>query len=402
MFGQSTLGSQEMMSNGSSQPRWTSNHKKRIIPNHLVPTKKTGFHLSTSTGSKNKKNDGNGNLDKSSSLVSTDQYNILSFGSQRRKTIGQQIPFDKSALFDTTSVDLTRMDDTGNDSIYEDNIVSMGEDMPPTRSIHDLNDEILVGLNKPTQSDSFINKDPQQFRSIFNRDQDPSLTNLNANSDKMNSLTTNESAVLVFGYPESISELVIQHFQDFGTILENFDSKTSTNSLLSIDKDRQHKIIPIFSGKNWVKITFDNPESAIEALQENGIVFNGCILGVIPYSKDAIEKLQKRKLSKVEDIGGKIDLSSISTLDDNNLKTNNNNNTNINKVVNTKGNNNNKANNSINNTNSVTTKLDIKDGSKFFLKSEEELKSINNTKSSNNNLTLIQKATKFLFGFHEL
>lgn len=355
LFGQSTPGSQDGMNSGITQPNWTQNQKKRIIPNHLVPKKKTGFHLSTSTGGKKKNN--------ATQLVSTDQYNILSFGSQRRKT-GQ---FDKS-IFDTTSVDLTRFDDTANESIYEDNSANLGEDFLPTRSIHDLNDEILVGLNKPAQTDSFINKDPKQFNNIFNRDEDVSKP-LNV---KVDTPVTNESAVLVFGYPESISSLVIQHFQQFGEVLENFDQEKPANSLLSID--RQHKIIPIFAGKNWVKLTFDNPDSAIEALLENGVVFNGSILGVIPYSKDAIEKLQKRKLTTDEDIGGKNDLNTKSKAEETSAQVNA----------------------------PVSSKIDIKDGSKFFLKSDDELKSIENVNNSNKNLTWVEKASKVLFGFHEL
>ena len=57
-----------------------------------------------------------------------------------------------------------------------------------------------------------------------------------------------------------------------------------------------NKIVPIFSGKHWIKLTFDNPNSALQALQENGNVFNGSIIGVVPYHKSIIEKLENRKI----------------------------------------------------------------------------------------------------------
>ena len=57
-----------------------------------------------------------------------------------------------------------------------------------------------------------------------------------------------------------------------------------------------NKIVPIFSGKHWIKLTFDNPNSALQALQENGNVFNGSMIGVVPYHKSIIEKLENRKI----------------------------------------------------------------------------------------------------------
>lgn len=126
---------------------------------------------------------------------------------------------------------------------------------------------------------------------------------------KSNPLQNGESAILIFGYPESMANQVISYFQEFGSILEEFEITKQKNTLLkhyqtNNGSNKMHQIVPILSGRSWVKITFDNPASAIDALQENGCVFNGVLLGVIPFSKDAIEKLQKRKLEEGEDIGG--------------------------------------------------------------------------------------------------
>ena len=110
-----------------------------------------------------------------------DRFNILSFGSQLRKSgtvsLANGIVDRRSSvgtLFDTTANELTRYDETFNETVVDDlynTSLSYGEDMPPTRSIHDLNNEILISLNKPVQQiDSFINKDPKNFNNVFNRD----------------------------------------------------------------------------------------------------------------------------------------------------------------------------------------------------------------------------------------
>lgn len=247
-------------------------------------------------------------------------------------------------------MDLTLHND--NESIYEES--NFGEDLPPTRSIHDLNH--ISTPSKPSQIELIINKDPNQFENVFNRNA-PKET-------PPKSINSSESAVLVFGYPESISDLVIQHFREFGEFLEKFDNNNKKHSSNSISLNNK-KIVPIFVGKNWLKLTFKNSDAASQALLENGIVFNGSILGVIPYSKEAIEKLQKRKLTDEEDFGTN-DLKSVKKEPLNN---------------------------------SISSNIDIKDGTKFFLKASDD--KVTN-KSENSNLTWYEKITKALFGFHEL
>nr|3P3D_A Chain A, Nucleoporin 53 [Meyerozyma guilliermondii] len=118
------------------------------------------------------------------------------------------------------------------------------------------------------------------------------------------SLSNGELAILVFGYPETMANQVIAYFQEFGTILEDFEVLRKPQAMTVGLQDRQ--FVPIFSGNSWTKITYDNPASAVDALLENGAVFNGVLLGVIPYTKDAVERLQKRKLTSSEDIGSGI------------------------------------------------------------------------------------------------
>lgn len=377
----------------NSQPTWFQNPKRRTIPNHLVPKRKSGFQLtSTSTSKKDSKN-------KKDLLQSNDssQFNLLSFGASQRKALTSSGTFDGTnnvgSLYDTSLGDISKYDKTFNDTLTDDfPLYSNGDDLPPSRSIYDLNDEVLISLNKPANqhADAFINKDPKNFNNVFNRD-----GNLNKNSEQTkedtlqsNPLQNGETAILVFGYPESMANQVILHLQEFGTILEEFEVTKQKNSLLKHYQNNngniKPQIVPILSGRSWVKITYDNPSSAIDALQENGCVFNGVLLGVIPYSKNSIEKLQKRKLTKEEDIGGGVEYQ-LNTFDNTQKKDD--------AIV---GDSNDVQ-------GSYITRLDIKDGSNFFLQSNstDPTKS-ESDKKKEENLGLAGKLFRYFFGFNEL
>ncbi|OWB70867.1 hypothetical protein B5S31_g548 [[Candida] boidinii] len=176
-----------------------------------------------------------------------------------------------------------------------------------------------------------------------------------AKKDVFNSLT-GESAVIIFGYDDEMFEELILYFDRFGKILENFniadnrintsyiasapfvpinDSLIADQSILAgsgstkpvstfsgrinntasmkyssriadLSNSTQKKSYPIFIGKQWVKITYDNIASAIRALRENGISLDGsnAVIGVIPYTKESLEALLHSKIPNDEDVGG--------------------------------------------------------------------------------------------------
>lgn len=381
------------MNINNKQPAWFQNPKKRTIPNHLVPKRKSGFQLTSTSTSKKDADTKNDTLKSNNSS----QFNLLSFGASQRKALTSSGSLDRTnsvgSLYDTSVGDISKYEKTLNETLSDDfSLYNNDDDLPPSRSIYDLNDEILISLNKPTNThaDAFINKNPKNFNNVFNKDD-----SFNSNQEqvleenlKSNPLQNAESAILIFGYPESMANQVISYFQEFGTILEEFEVTKQKNTLLKYyqtnnNPNKKNQIVPILSGRSWVKITFDNPSSAIDALQENGCVFNGVLLGVIPYSKDAIEKLQKRKLEEGEDIGGGIEyqLNSFDkskkpdriTGDSNDIQSN------------------------------YITKLDIRDGTSLFLnpnstdptKSEED-------KKKEENLGVVGKVFRYFFGFNEL
>lgn len=133
------------------------------------------------------------------------------------------------------------------------------------------------------------------------------------NNAELNKLS--ETAIIVFGYSETASNLIISHFSRFGNILEDFQilrgatglsSKSAGTRLRSTIKSKSTQTVkkyPIFTGEGWVKLTYDSPASAIRALEENGTVFNGSLIGCIPYSRAAIEQLGGCKIDDSDDIG---------------------------------------------------------------------------------------------------
>lgn len=297
----------------AGKPEWAQNSRRRVIPSHLAPKKKTGFHLSSSVATRKS------GLDKKDVLQAENggEFNLLSFGTnQKRLGTGS---FDRvnanSSFFDTSFAgDLTRFDDAVNISKTQDDflVYNYDEDMPPSRSIYDLNDEVLISL-KSQQNDTHDKtdaNDPKNFRNIFTRDA-PKTSPSEDSNDQAKQLSNGELAILVFGYPETMANQVIAYFQEFGTILEDFEVLRKPQAMTVGLQDKQ--FVPIFSGTSWTKITYDNSASAVDALLENGAVFNGVLLGVIPYTKDAVERLQKRKLTSSEDIGSGITAAAAET-----------------------------------------------------------------------------------------
>ena len=107
----------------------------------------------------------------------------------------------------------------------------------------------------------------------------------------------------MFGYSESIANEVIAHFAKFGNILEDFEATRTSVIFHKKLSDAPRKSYPIFTGSGWVKLTYDNKASAIRALEENGSVFHGSMIGCVPYSKDAVENIASVSISNNSNVG---------------------------------------------------------------------------------------------------
>ncbi|KAI5955274.1 hypothetical protein KGF54_001835 [Candida jiufengensis] len=387
------------------QPAWLQsqhNQKKRVIPNHLVPHKKSNFQINAPNLSKLNKNSSNSSS--SSMLVSNDQFNIVSFGNNRKHTVGNGALIDRnntslSALFDSVGGDLSRFDETMNESFQQDDsIIKSNEalaDAPPLRSMYDLNGDSFE-VSKPSRKQSnSINKDPKSYKNLFTRfeSSDDKLDKESRGDDKKNSnkIDLDSNAIIVFGYPENTSIQIIQFFKQFGTILEQFTDLSNTNegaTLLST-LEKQQTNANIFTGSNWIKFTYDNQNSALNALQENGSIFNGNLLGVVPFHKSVIEKLEKKKIFTNESIN---DLSTPLNFDKTTTK---------NESIITPP----SSSTSTSGANKSTyiNRLDIKEGTSFFINPDE--KKDENNKTENNKqpkLSLLSTLSKYIFGFHDL
>lgn len=377
-----------------TDPTWFQASSLRVIPNHLVSRKKPGFQISAVANKKDSKSTNGSSSSTSSGGFNTTDFNVITFGNSPHRT--------SSASYADT---LLFLNDAENTTINFDNddipLYSNSDDVPPSRSMYDLNDEAFMSLNKPSQhTESFINKDPRSFNNLFVKGDNKTKS---ADTDAkilQNPLLHSELAILVFGYPENMANQVIARFAEFGTILEDFEAartfKISSDGVANMvqatgafPSPTQDSVAqngpppPIFSGKSWVKLTYDNPSSAMDALQESGSVFNGCLIGVVPYIKDAVEKLLRRKLTSDEDIGGNLPLLAHSESakvdngvigDSNDMQA------------------------------SYIKRLDIKDGSELFLKANSANgdPSKGSAKKSNEKLGVWGTISNYFFGFHDL
>lgn len=215
------------------------------------------------------------------------------------------------------------------------------------------NDSLPWSTRNDDASDNLEN--PDSFKPK-NQNQNHSSYKLSPSSSySVNNLEKLYYSVIVYGFDDSNFSLVVEHFAKFGKIMEdltisdgnyhygslgnlvahdrlvdpnnsiaNDESATNKNNKKSLNSgkntnnnninpqntitgarnNKNNSLFPIFMGEGWIKLTYDNTNSAIRALAENltddG---NGNILGVIPYSKEDLEILINDKISNDLDIG---------------------------------------------------------------------------------------------------
>ncbi|GAV51779.1 hypothetical protein ZYGR_0AF02500 [Zygosaccharomyces rouxii] len=287
------------------EPEWFNNPKKRAIPQSIV---KRTTKRSPSADSSQADND-------SGSSTVRSGFNSIAFGTKRNAGGFQSSQIAKP----TANVEKN----TG--------ILIDSNEAPPSISLYDWQREDDFGTTLPQlNSNSLLPNDTQitsqspssSFKkgtsagSEFNAFDKGSVTKTNAQNRPESGGTDvgenlgqshNESAVIVFGYPESISNLIITHFSKFGYILEDFEVLRSSSGIntatLRLHGSKPGRKYPIFTGDGWVKLTYDSPSSALRALEENGRVYGGSLIGCVPYNKRAVEQLASCKIEKEDDIG---------------------------------------------------------------------------------------------------
>ncbi|AMD21733.1 HFL123Cp [Eremothecium sinecaudum] len=287
---QGLLGAQgQYNQNESNPPSWFHNPRKRTIPQTII---KRSSKPTTSEGATSTSSSGN------SSSAPNSGFGLISFGSK------------KSTIFNSRSTT------QGTDVLTSGNLIDSNE-APPMKSLYDLQREDEFGSVMPASNESNKKslalgktKETTSMRNVFDRDVQQQ-ENQEEQANSAAATNHNESAVLVFGYPESISNQIILHFSKFGNILEEFEVLRGVsgmnNAILRAAHSQNlenHKKYPIFTGDGWIKLTYDSPSSALRALQENGTVYGGSLIGCVPYNKQAVEQLASCRIEKSDDIGG--------------------------------------------------------------------------------------------------
>lgn len=152
------------------------------------------------------------------------------------------------------------------------------EDPPPTKSIYELDSSSFSSFKSDASTSGDNAKNPTQ-QSKSSSSSEPKMTQV-----------VDSVSVIIFGFPASLTPAVVTYFSRFGNILENVDSARRLQTLKG--KSTSHP--PIHTGKNWLKITYDNPASASRAIQENGTIFDGqYIIGCFPVTSHRLKEFEK-------------------------------------------------------------------------------------------------------------
>jgi nucleoporin ASM4 len=375
----------------SNPPLWFNNPKRRTIPSNVVKRDSESTTDSSTFLSKPKPT-----TDSSSSGFKT-----LTFGTRRNHSELAHVNALSDELPPTRTISDLQRDDNPESylSFHPDNTIGNVTTTPgnQNKEIGSLNGSssgniLPDNLFRSPQKGLFPST-PSKTSGLFPPSQPTQQQESNLQQQQQqqqqqqNHKISAESAVLVFGYPESIANNVIKHFAKFGTILEDFES-TRINPIFHTT--RQKKIYPIYTGNGWVKLTYDNKASTIRALEENGSVFFGSIIGCVPYSKEAVEKIASVSINDLQDIGESEFLSN-SPLNKGDGADDGENSPDFLKF----------------NPNKISTRLSLKTDDKIFIKAKDLRKTLYSNKlsensNSTNNNSILSKVNNWLFGWEDL
>lgn len=313
----SSLGhSQSMMnlnavssSNSPSRPGWTRSDR-RITPNHVSSLRhKSSF--STTTPDRHSSSNGLHRHLSVSGNASISRSNKA--GSPPEPRFGHSSSFGTPKPLHARKADVIDESDLPpSDSIYDSGarpfFNSTPSDTPAVVSSSQSSYDLFSQSNSISKEGSTSSKGINGNSTIINTTSNngnmtgsssPLKTPSNSNSRRLSSnyLSTTPlpspvrtitpgptNSVVIFGFPSNVTNIILNHFSKFGDILENMDtSSTKANS-------RQDTPLPVRAGKNWLRITYKNPQSAQRALNENGKTLGGqFLIGCVPYTAKGLE-----------------------------------------------------------------------------------------------------------------
>ncbi|CAI1641859.1 hypothetical protein SEUBUCD646_0M02890 [Saccharomyces eubayanus] len=300
----------------SDNPAWFNNPKKRAIPSSILK-RSTGQSLSPVRDT----------ADASVTLSKPNGFNNVTFGSKKDPRIPNNV-FQNDGSNNTTNNshnhDLNAIVFDSNEAPpkasladwqKEDGILAIDSD-----NIEDPNLTANMTLDQKLTTPFSPFKQTEKKARLFNLfdkttkvppNNEPlnnRLDDITVNNNTEASPDVDNNAVIIFGYPESIANSIILHFANFGEILEDFKiirdfRKPNLKNKPSSQTHTAQKR-PIYTGDGWVKLTYDSQVSKNRALQENGLIMNGTLIGCVSYSRAALKQLAS--LNNSENITGDI------------------------------------------------------------------------------------------------
>lgn len=275
-----------------TQPLWFNNPRRRVIPSQAIKRESFGDidNESTSFLSKNKSN-----------ASSNPGFKTLTFGTRRTNAQLAHINAFSDELPPSRTISDLKREDSSDHLSFANETANGNASLLSNSGLKDGNRSLLQSNGgTPLKYSSQNILPPHLSRADSSAFSTPSKSFDSPQPISSSPIRQDtESAVLVFGYPESIANSVIKHFSKFGKILEDFEV-TRVDPLFSQQKAKTY---PIFTGDGWIKLTYDNKASAMRALEESGSVFHGTMIGCVPYSKQAIENIASISINTNDNIG---------------------------------------------------------------------------------------------------
>ncbi|KAL3234384.1 Nucleoporin ASM4 [Nakaseomyces bracarensis] len=276
MNNQNNTGSNTSISNATEEPLWLQDVARRPVPNEVIKREVKPSVSPTAQSSDNNNSVG---------------FNTLTFGAKKNMGLlgsSTNLP----GMLNGDHVNSILMDTSG---------------APPMVSITDWRrQEGLTNMRNITSAGSDI-------RTIGTPDNVHSESNLFENTRSMSSNSsidsdTEENAVIVFGYQETITKQILAYFAQFGEVREDIDTELGDDSSKRYSRrvvepiEREH-------GENWTKLTYADREGYLRALKENGTIYCGSVIGCAPYKRDKVKQLSPITKSKTNVLDSKESVS---------------------------------------------------------------------------------------------
>lgn len=247
-------------------PSWTSNDR-RFVPSHLSAIKqKSSFYAGDRTPERS------ASFSRRASTSPTMKSSLAKGGESPPSGVG-------GSSFGTPKPSGTKKQ---THTITE-------EELPPTQSIYDSRGSPFGATRRGGSSGSAMRRSETFSNNTAPRKTLRATASFNhANTPRKIALGNDGNlSVVVYGFPQHLTPTIVSHFSNFGEILENVEPSDASFGLSTtpVKRPPQGHRPPVFAGRNWIKITYDNKASVIRALAEDGTQFAGqYVIGCKPYT----------------------------------------------------------------------------------------------------------------------